>query len=210
MRRYLPFSIICCASIVLTYLLRTYIITDGIYFESLAERLSHDQITDFIQTAKAWEWVAYTMTPVLLSIKCITVALCISTGMFLLNNRFDFGRTLGVVVIAEFIFLIPAAIKLIWFLFIQTSYSLNDVQYFSALSMLHFFDITLLEVWLIYPLQVLNIFELFYWVTLAYLISLKFVGMDITQSMKIVVFSYCSSLAVWVGTVMFLTLMMTS
>jgi hypothetical protein len=107
---------------------------------------------------------------------------------------------------AEFVFLIPTIFKLLWFLFIQTSYTLQDLQYFHPLSALSIFDPLSLEPWLVYPLQVLNIFEAIYWVVLACLLSKEFPELDINRSMGVVVGGYGTGLVIWVILVMFLTL----
>jgi len=68
-----------------------------------------------------------------------------------------------------------------------------------------------LEPWFIYPLQVLNLFELAYWFVLAYFIGkLAFTekdkGKPMDLGLKIVASSYGSALLLWVVVVMFFTL----
>lgn len=62
-----------------------------------------------------------------------------------------------------------------------------------------------LQPWFIYPFQVLNLFELAYWVILAYLIG-KELNENTDKGMSIVVSSYGVSLLIWVVGVMFFTL----
>jgi hypothetical protein len=107
---------------------------------------------------------------------------------------------------AEFIFLIPVIIKLFWFLFIKTNYSLSDFQYFSPLSALNMFQPNELEPWLLYPLQVLNVFEIFYWIILAYLLSKEIPELDLNQAFTVVMSGYGTGLVIWVALVMFFTL----
>jgi hypothetical protein len=117
-----------------------------------------------------------------------------------------FKRVLNVTIVAEFIFLVPAFIKLLWFLFVETNFTLRDLQYFYPLSALNMFEQEQLEPWLVYPLQVFNLFELIYWVVLAYLLSKEFPELDVNRSMGVVVGSYGTGLVIWVLLVMFLTL----
>lgn len=77
---------------------------------------------------------------------------------------------------------------------------------FYPLSALNLFDYEQVEPWLLYPLQVLNVFELLYWFALAYGITRVLPEYDLGRAMGLVLSSYGVGLLVWVATVMFLTL----
>ena len=105
---------------------------------------------------------------------------------------------------AEFVMLIPGLVKLIWFLFVQTDYTLNDLQLFYPLSLLNLFEPGTLEQYLLYPLQVLNLFEVAYWFALAYGVA-RVINASLERGFGLVMASYGSGLALWVVLVMFLT-----
>jgi ABC-type transport system involved in cytochrome bd biosynthesis fused ATPase/permease subunit len=73
------------------------------------------------------------------------------------------------------------------------------------LSLLNIFDYTTLNKILIYPFQLLNVFEIIYWIALAYGIS-KLINNNFDKAFKIVLSSYIPALIVWVVFVMFLTI----
>ena len=200
------FFVICSASLVIAICLKMFVFTDGIYFNSLAEKFSYDQIQTILDNGKKWGWLAYTFIPIIYFFKCSLVALCLYAGLFLINCNLEYLKIFNVVVKAEFVFLIPSIVKLIWFIFLQTSYTLEDIQYFAPLSTLSMFTPKSLEPWLIYPLQVLNIFEIIYWVVLANLLTKELPELDMNRSMTVVMASYRTSLVIWVAFVMFLTL----
>jgi len=102
------------------------------------------------------------------------------------------------------IFLIPSIIKMAWFTF-KSDYTLEDVQYFLPGSMLNIFDPKLLEPWLIYPIQSLNIWELAFWIALAVGLK-KYLDGDFYRSMSLVAGTYGAGLVIWVVFVTFLTL----
>jgi hypothetical protein len=52
------------------------------------------------------------------------------------------------------------------------------------------FDQGTLEPWLIYPLQVFNVFEIIYWIALAYFLSKGLPELDMDRSMMVVMSSY--------------------
>lgn len=99
--------------------------------------------------------------------------------------------------------------KTVWFYFFQADYNLEDLQYFYPLSALNIIGYEGLQPWFIYPFQVLNLFELAYWLILAYLID-KELGIDKKKDtgIKIVASSYGVSLLIWVVGIMFFTLNM--
>ena len=86
-------------------------------------------------------------------------------------------------------------------------YTLEDLQYFYPFSTLNIIGYEGLEPWFIYPLQVLNLFELVYWLLLGYGLS-KSLKTSMDAAMGIVVSSYGVGLLIWVVAVMFLTLNM--
>ena len=106
-----------------------------------------------------------------------------------------------------FIFLLVPILKIIWFYFFQTNYTLEDIQYFYPLSALNIIGYAGLEPWLIYPLQILNLFELAYIIYLAYQIG-KVTSTNTDTGFKIMMYSYVPTLLLWVCVVMFLTLSM--
>lgn len=193
------------------------LISDNLYFNTFADQITYEQIENIINQGKKWAWVNYAILPFLTLIKLTLVASCLSIGLYFLTNRFSFKSAFGVALEVEFIFLLPALLKIVWFAIFQTDYSLQDLQFFYPLSALNFFDYTALEPWLIYPLQLLNVFELLYWLLLAEGLSKLNLStkdelhyeMSFSQSFGIVAASYGTGLLLWVAVVMFITISFT-
>jgi hypothetical protein len=121
---------------------------------------------------------------------------------------------INVVLKAEFIFILVALVKIFWFLFFQTTYTLQDIQSFYPLSALNILGYKGLDAWYIYPLQTLNLFELAYWLLLSYYIGKMASPIKNSEQnkypidfgLKIVASSYGTALLLWVCIVMFFTL----
>lgn len=105
---------------------------------------------------------------------------------------------------AELVLLLPSLLKLLWFLFVQTDYSLQDLQFFYPLSLLNLFDAKAMSPYLLYPLQLANLFEVAYWFALAYGVS-QLIEIPMPKAFGVVATSYGSGLLVWVVFIMFLT-----
>ena len=185
---------------------------DNLLIDSLSSSYSYEQINEYLNFQKKWEWFSYLIIPILLLIKMSIIASIIYIGAFFHSKaKVTFKQLFNAVVKAEFVFLGVGVLKIIWFYFFQTNYTLEDLQYFYPLSALNIVGYKGLESWFIYPLQVLNLFELAYWLLLAYFIGkLAFTEKDKGKPMdlgfKIVASSYGSALLLWVVVVMFFTL----
>lgn len=183
-----------------------------LFINSLSEILTQNQIEEYLNFKKKWQLLSYLIIPILLLIKISIIASIIYIGAFFYSKaKVTFKQLFNTVVKAEFIFLSVGVLKIVWFYFFQTSYTLEDLQYFYPLSALNIVGYKGLEAWFIYPLQVLNLFELAYWLLLAYFIGkLAFTEKDKGKPMdlgfKIVASSYGSPLLLWVVVVMFFTL----
>ena len=185
---------------------------DSLYFNSLAEKFSQNKIKEIIDFQKKWQWVSYAIIPLFLLIKATIIASILYVGAFFYSKaKVTFKQLFNAVVKAEFVFLGVGVAKIFWFYFFQTSYTLEDLQYFYPLSALNIVGYEGLDAWFIYPLQVLNLFELGYWLLLSYFIGkLAFTEKDKGKPMdlgfKIVASSYGSALLLWVVVIMFFTL----
>jgi len=191
--------------ILLTWYTKTEIVTEREIVNFYSTQLSYEQIEQILAGQKKWEWLGYLFIPIFYLLKLSLVTLCVYTGILLLNiKNISWNKIFGVVVIADMIFLIPSIIKMAWFTF-KSDYTLEDVQYFLPGSMLNIFDPKLLEPWLIYPIQSLNIWELAFWIALAVGLK-KYLDGDFYRSMSLVAGTYGAGLVIWVVFVTFLTL----
>lgn len=194
------------------YLSKIYLNLDRLLIESLSTRFSLEQIKEYILNKHKWQWLSYAIIPLLLLIKTAIIASVLYVGTFFYSKaKVEFKQLINVAIKAEFVFLGVGVLKIVWFYFFQTNYTLEDIQYFYPLSALNIVGYKGLEAWFIYPLQVLNLFELVYWLLLSYFIGkLAFTEKDKGKPMdlgfKIVASSYGSTLLLWVVVVMFFTL----
>lgn len=178
---------------------------DKLYISSISEILTHKQVEEIINFQSKWIWVKYVITPLLLFLKISIIAAILDVGCFLFNKSIKYKILFNIVVKAEFIFLLVIIFKIVWFYFFQPNYTLEDLQYFYPLSALNIIGYKGLQPWFIYPFQVLNLFELAYWIILAYLIG-KELNENTDKGFSIVASSYGVGLLIWVVSVMFLTL----
>lgn len=202
-------------TILIGFLLNFILKVDEVIYSSLQNTLSYNQIKDVLDFQKKWQSLSYAVVPLLIIIKTTLVASVLYIGTFFYSKtKVTFKQLWHIVIKAEFVFLGVGVLKIIWFYFFQTTYTLEDLQYFYPLSALNIVGYKGLESWFIYPLQTINLFELAYWLLLSYFIG-KIASptkngiiskYPVDFGLKIVATSYGSALLLWVVVVMFFTL----
>ena len=189
-------------SILLIIITNHYILTVN-FFNNSGEILSGIPNKES-EVFEALQKYIYLSTLFYTTLKLFFIALILYTALFLADQQVKFSRALNIVILSEYIFLLPALIKIIWFKVEYPAGTLSNwhkVFVFSALSL---FDNVSAD-WY-YPLQTLNLFEIGYWFLLAYGIY-KSTTLTYDQSLKIVVFSYVPGLFIWVVSIAFCTVM---
>lgn len=194
----------------LTYLDKTYITTNTKIIDFLAKDYSNEMIQDYLESQKKWWWVSYATTPVLLGIKIVLVAFCLNFIKLLdlpgLENL-RFSDLVTLVMIAESVFIMAGLYKFIHFYWINTDYTMESLQTYYPMSLLNIREYLSTEKWLAYPLQLVNLFEFFYWGVLGWGIwelSDKKIGLP--KSFGLTAMTYGLGLLFWTGVVSFLIL----
>ena len=178
---------------------------NDLLYASLSEKLTAKQLESMFDKDIKWIILGYLAIPLLLYMKTHIIAGILGIGSFIFNRKISHKKLWNIVLKAETIFLLVIAVKILWFYFFQTDYTYDDVQNFYPLSLLSFIGYEEVAPWFFYPLQTINLFEVLYWIVLAFLIdrTLKERG---NTGIKIVASSYGPALLIWVVAVMFLVL----
>jgi len=185
-----------------SYLLNIDRLTEISYSLSLTEV----QLKKMLSVQNKMKWFTFPFIAIFLMIKTVVVASILYIGAFFYSKtNLTFNQLWHITIKSEFLFLFVSIFKIIWFYYFQTTYTLEDIQYFYPLSALNIVGYKGLEPWLIYPFQILNLFELAYWLILAYFIG-KITETNMDRGLKIVASSYGSALLLWVVVIMFFTL----
>ncbi|MFS4481388.1 hypothetical protein ACKGJY_00085 [Hyunsoonleella sp. 2307UL5-6] len=205
--KYIVFLVLAILSLGLNFLSKGLLNTDELIINSLADNFTNEQIQEALNIKNKWQLVIYISIPLVLLLKVLIVATIISTGCFFFDKEIKYKTIFRIVVEAEFIFLLVIVCKTLWFYLFQTNYTLEDLQYFYPLSSINLTGYDNLKPWFVYPLQVLNLFEVAYWFILAYLLGKEFKE-GIFKGLTVVASSYGVGLVIWVVAVMFFTLNM--
>ena len=152
----LLFILLCLVTLLLLYIKIALIENETAAFEFLQDR-PEGMILKAISTVK------FLSIPLVYAWKFTVIAFVIWIGCFMFGYRVTYSQCWGVVIAAEFIFLIPEILKILWFMLVDTDPTYNDISGFYPLSLIHFVDFESLDKRWAYPLRALNVFEIVYW-----------------------------------------------
>ncbi len=155
--------------------------------------------------AKYW-WISYLLIPISLLLKFFLTAVCINVGFMLVRFETKFKEIFRAVMLAEAVFILATIVLLMTlFLHIETLTIQSTTEY-SPLSLLGLIGYENVHAtWAVYPLQAINLYELFFVIAVAWLLS-KWQKEDFFDSFNVVAPSYSLGLLLWIVLVAFLTL----
>lgn len=114
----------------------------------------------YLVSVRGIDLIRYCLGPFYLMLKSILIASVLSVSFQLLNQKILFSSLLVVVLLAELALIGGDFFEIVWFILIQPDYGPEDLKAFSMLSIDQVTQAE--EVWLSYPLKMINFFQLAY------------------------------------------------
>ncbi len=192
-------------SCLILYALQHLVLKDEMYYASLGDRLTTDRIGQLLENRKKLEWLNYVFVPLKLLLKTGFTAVCIYMGCLLTDRTISFRNIFKVALLCELVFILAAFVSFLLLLLSIRPASLEDTaraDVFSLHALVSFFKIEIPD-YLIYPLQVVNMYEISYWLMLA--TGLKACSKKpFHQMLALVMSSYGIGLLSWVAFIEFL------
>lgn len=207
---YLHFILLVFLLFLFTYEFNTFIQTDSIIAQNLSEKYTQEMISNYLNLRNEWTWVIYIfiLVAVYVTTSLIALIILLVIELYYLDEtkpNVKFKDTWRIVLCAQWTGVVVIFIKVLWFGFYHTQYTLEELQSFSPLSLINFFDRKTLDVWLVYPIQLINLFELAYWIILIIGIK-KLLNRTWLKSIEMIFLSYGVALFVWIVIIMFISL----
>ncbi|HRK52385.1 MAG TPA: hypothetical protein PK185_00600 [Cyclobacteriaceae bacterium] len=185
----LAFLLLCLLTFLLLFTKKTFIESETAVFEFLQDRPEGSFLQIFTT-------IQYLTIPLVYLWKFTIISFVIWVGCFMFGYKVTYSNCWSIVLISEFIFIIPELIKIIWFMFIDTDPNYNTVLNFYPLAAINLFDVEQLQKRFVYPLKALNLFEVVYWVALVYGVQ-AFAKKNRTTAVFIVASSYVLLFLLW-------------
>jgi hypothetical protein len=203
--KYILFGFLSIITALLNIIISNWLFHSDLFFMEVEDQLALTQVQAFLDNQYKYQWLAFLILPFIYLLKLSLLALVLLAGAIFWNIKISFIKLFQIALIAEFLFIIPSLVKLVWFLFFDIEYELIDLQTFYPLSLVNLIDVKDVPQWSLYPLQLVNIFEFAYWWILAYGISLV-AKERWSKMLGLVASSYGVGLFVWVVFITFITI----
>ncbi len=149
------FIILCMLTLLLLYIKISFIEQETAAFEFLQDRPEGTVL-------KIISALQFFSIPLIYLWKFTVIGFVIWVGSFMFGFRITFSQCWSVVMAAEFVFLAPEFLKIVWFMFIETDPTLPQIKAFYPFSLMNLVDYTTIQKQYAYPLKAISIFEIFY------------------------------------------------
>jgi len=192
-----------------TFLFQYFLNPNELVYNFYSEQLAQEQIEELIESQEKWQWLGYAFIPLIILLRTSLVAMALSIGLFFfdMENTTKYKQLFKVALLGEFVLALVSYFKFLYFYLIKDNFTFLEIQQFQPLSLANFVDVSTIDSWLLYPLQTINLFEIFYFFILVYGLQ-KLLKNNYWKSVKITAVSYGAGLTIWIGLVMFLILNM--
>jgi len=190
--------------ILISVFINEFIISSELYYNTYADQLSIDRINKLIHLKDKWEWTGYALIPVILFIKLLLITLSIEIGVILLDYKVSFSQIFRVVLIAELVLIIANIVRNTFLFFLDFD-TLDEIYNFYPLSILNLTNSKSVNIWLVYPLKLANVFTIIYFIVLTN--GLSFILRK--KPARVLLFSvstYGLCLLVWTMLIMFINI----
>lgn len=184
---------------------------NNIFYLTFIKETNINRIEQILTQFKEMKWISFILLPLILLIRVFYTSVFLYIGIFFTELKIDFGKLFKIALLADFVYVLAGLVKLVILIFFREVNTLQDLQ-FQPLSVMELINAKTIDPLFVYALSLLNVFELGYFMLLAWLLvgvvyeaneerTLRF-----GQSLKLVTASYGSGLLLWVLVVMFITL----
>lgn len=102
-------------------------------------------------------------------------------GLFIVGFLFDrkyeqikYAEIFKIVMLANFIFLLPSLISIFWFMVVQTNYTFQDLMDFKPFYLISLFEKDSLPIWSIGVLNLINLYEIVFVLLVGYGLSISY------------------------------------
>lgn len=211
MNNWLIYFWLSIIGIFLLYAFNVFFINENVYYQSYGHQISASRVEEMFQFSKKWQWISYFVLPIFVLLRVYFTSTILYIGIFFTELKAEFGKLFKIALLADFVYVLSGLAKLVILIFFKEVNTLEDLQ-FQPLSVMELLNAKSIDPLFVYPLSLINVFELGYFLVLACLLvsvineANEERSVNYGKSLKLVTASYGSGLFLWVVFVMFITL----
>jgi len=198
------FFSICVLLSLINYFINHYYLTEELFFNTYSEQLSFDRISALFKNVKSHSFAYYIMTPLFFLVQISYNTLFIGAFSYLILNRIEMKKIFNVCLKAEIVFLVMLLAKVLFLQFFVNIHTVYDLN-FIPLSLLNLFSSAHIPLWLNYPLQTINIWEVLFVLLASFYFSVAY-DIPFKKGLTVIGIGYASGLFIWLLVVLFIQL----
>lgn len=159
-------GVILVSELIYNIAIKSYLFTDKVVFNSLAEQLTMEQINTAMVGVRSNSILIYIIALIQPLAEIGLIAVCITVGTLLFRYTITFKQIFSVVVKSFLIFTL-AHLPILYSLVFRGVEKLEDIAYIPQFSLAEWFGETSFSPWALYPMQLMNVFQLCFILLLA-------------------------------------------
>ena len=180
------------------YILQNFIPSEGLWIDHYENmKLKKGEIQSLIIFQDKWSWITFLLIPLVYLVKLTALTMWILCGVIIFGRNVSFSLLFRKILEIEFIWLVPQLLSIIWFGFIESLLSINQIESFGYFSVVDLVTSDYLDTWMMHPLKSINLIQVLYLLLLANEIR-KILDIDYSRSLKFTIPTYGSALFIWV------------
>jgi hypothetical protein len=202
MNSWVLFGLIALAFVLQAMYWNTNVLTEGVYYQTFGGHLPTEQMDRLLRLRRGSAWLSYAFIPLTMIVRIGFTALCLLIGAVLVEYELPFTKAFKIALAADVVFVADSYVKTGWLAATHVA-TVTQAASFTPLSLFSLVGPEHVAMWMAYPLQLANAFELLYWIVLA-LVLRAALQRPFGSMLKFVAGSYGFGFLVYVMAVMFL------
>lgn len=158
LNHWIVLAIILVFELCATLLLKSTLLTEKVLYNSLIDQMTLEDINAFSSTIRSNVWMMVVLGVTQRIGEIVLISVCISIGTLLFRYKIYFRQILKIVILSFLVFTI-SRLPLIITLISGNVEKFEDLTYMPNLSLADWFRPEILPDWGLYPLQLINVYQ---------------------------------------------------
>ena len=166
---------LCLISALFAFLIKRFLYTDQLYYSSLTEQYTSEQIQIILGNLNVgwWEVIGYIFIPVIIIVRVFYTSFCLYIGSLVEDSHWKFKPLLNVSLKADIAFCLNSVYNFYYYVLSENYKTIDDLGE-NCTSLLKIVGRESIPSWLILAFNSINVFELLYVVVLVVLLKVSF------------------------------------
>jgi len=197
---------LCALCGLFVFLSKHFLYTDQLYYYTLSEQFTSEQIHKFItyQNATWRQVIGYGLIPVIIIIRVLYTSFCLYAGNLVNENHWNYKTIYTISLKSDIAFALSQIANFYYYAISDNYKSVEDLS-INFLSLLKVVGMKNISNWLIFAYNSINIFEIIYVLLLIFFIKICF-QISYLKSIAFVLLTYCIGNYLFVAGLTFLYL----